>query len=82
MKLIHKGSFAFVEVSKAEVIAFKNRWPCSSLPEKTIGFEFDKSNGDLVDVVWANGYDGPDLLALANDAKAFAERETKTPFFN
>lgn len=71
MKYHDNGCFHSVTVSKAEVLAFKDTWPCSGLPERSIWFQFDKRNGDLVDIRPLS-YDGPDLAALAEDAEAFA----------
>ena len=40
-----------------------------------IRFEFDKRNGDLVDISPdSSGFDGPDLLALSEDAQAYGKR--------
>jgi hypothetical protein len=73
MRYIDNGCFHSVSVSKAEVLAFKDRWPCSGLPERSHWFQFYKRNGDLVDMR-PNYYDGPDLLALSQDAQRFAEQ--------
>ena len=65
-----------VRVTRDEVARFKRTWPCSGLPnEASITFEY--SYGDLVDVTIRKGgrivdgdeYDGPALVALANDAQ-------------
>lgn len=74
MKYIDNGCLYSVSVSKAEVQSFKARWPCSDLPDRSHWFQFAKRNGDLVDMRPLS-YDGPDLLALSNDAKAFAEKQ-------
>lgn len=73
MKYTDNGSFHSVTVSRSEVIAFKAKWPCSRLPERSIWFQFDKRNSDLVDIKPSN-YDGEDLLALSKDAQDFAEK--------
>lgn len=66
-----KGCFVGVTVSRREVKAFKDRWPCSTLPDRAIYFEFDTRNGDLVDLRPDN-IDGADVLALSQDAQDFA----------
>lgn len=66
------SAYVKVTVSRAEVKAFKSRWPCSGLREFNTTFEFDKRNGDLVTIFGQGDYDGPDLLALSQDAQAFA----------
>lgn len=71
------GSFYNVSVSRADVEAFKRTYPCSGLPDKAFTFQFDKRNGDLVDI-WPDSlrYDGPGLLALSQDAQTYGERRT------
>ncbi len=73
MKLKRLGSHVNVRVSAREVEAFKRTWPCSGLPDCSITFQFDGRNQDLVDI-WpdSSGFDGPALLALSQDAQAFA----------
>lgn len=62
---------------------FKRSWPCHGLPDNlhSISFEF-ASNGDLVDIeAYADDgtrldsaeFDGPALLALCSDARAFGD---------
>lgn len=55
-----------VIVSRAEVAAFRSKWPCSNLPDRAITFFYDH-NGDLVDLHPGN-IDGPDVVALCEDA--------------
>lgn len=70
MKYMDNGSLFSVIVSKREVQAFKDSWPCSVLPDRFVWFQFDKRNEDLVDLrPW--GMDGADVLALSQDAQAF-----------
>lgn len=76
MKYIDNGCFHSVRVTRREVEAFKRSWPCSGLPERSFWFQFDKRNGDLVDLS-PSEYDGADLLALSQDAQAFAEKQAK-----
>lgn len=71
MKYHNNGCFHSVTVSAAEVQAFKDHWPCSTLPDKAVWFQFDKRNGDLVDMK-PDGMDGTDVLALSQDAQQFA----------
>ena len=68
----------FVKLNAQKVIAFKQSWPCHGLDAvRTIAFDFE-DNGDLVDIVargWngrlldSSTFDGPALLALANEAQ-------------
>ena len=64
-----------VSVSGPEVRAFNARWPCSQLPNVAITFCFD-SRGDLVDILpyrLAKKVDGPEAVALCDDARKYAE---------
>ena len=73
-----------VVVTAMGVQAFASRWPCSRLGTQPIRFSF-AGNGDLVDV--STRRDGPDVLALSEDAQAFGEkaqtkhRNPETPWF-
>lgn len=65
-------------MSELDIAAFISRWPCSGLSGlRWVSFTF-ASNGDLVDVGYANGssdrWDGPALLALSHEAQAYLER--------
>lgn len=62
---------ASVTYTAEEVREFKNRWPGSGLPYERITFHMEK-NGDLWSVSGAGEYDGPDLLALSEDARKAA----------
>ena len=62
-----------VVVTASGVYSFRAAWPCSHLKEQPIVFEY-ASNGDLVDIGWSNQPDGPDLLALSQDAQEFGDR--------
>ena len=78
MRVFDNGSFYSVQVSARDVETFNVSWPCSSLPERTITFQFDKDSGDLVDVIpshIAEKSDGLDLAALSDDAQAYGKRE-------
>lgn len=60
-----------VTVTRKEVEAFKDSWPCSGLPDKAITFEFDKK-GNLVGIQPdSSEFDGPALLALSQDAQTY-----------
>lgn len=76
MKYTDNGCFHSVTISAAEVRAFKSTWPCSGLPEAKLWVQFQKSNGDLVDMQPSNwedrGANGSAMLALIDDAQQFA----------
>lgn len=73
MRVKDNGCFFSVSVSEREVSEFKAKWPCSGLPERSIWFQFQKSNGDLVDLS-PSDIDGEALLALSQDAQAYGEK--------
>ena len=79
MRYYDNGCFYSVSVSRDEVEAFKASWPCSHLPNKSVWFQFDKRNGDLVDMRPSNleerGADGSAVLALSQDAQAYGKRK-------
>lgn len=62
-----------VVVTAWGVAAFCAGWPCSRLKERPTRFEYS-SNGDLVDIPHGNQPDGPELLALSEDAQEFGEK--------
>ena len=69
-KFTDNGCFYTVRVSARGVEAFNDSWPCSRLPEKAISFQFDKRNGDLVNIrPDSSRFDGPELVALSEDAQ-------------
>jgi len=72
MRYTDSGSLFTVGVSRREVEAFKSQYPCSGLPNRAISFQFEKRNGDIVDI-WpdSSGFDGSGLLALSQDAQAW-----------
>lgn len=76
MRLRQLGSDVRVTVTADEVADFNSRWPCSSLPEVRIDFVFD-SSGDLVDI-FPDHIDGPEALALCEDAQTFMHRKLHT----
>jgi len=70
MKYYNNGSGFSVRCSKQDVQHFNRLWPCSSLPTRSITFGFD-TQGNLVDIWPLNGIDGPEAVALSNDAYTF-----------
>ena len=75
MRYYDNGSFYSVTVTRHEVEAFASQWPCCSLPRRAITFQFDKRSDDLVDILpysIADKVDGPEALALSEDAQAYA----------
>lgn len=68
MRLRDCGSTYVVTVSTFEVYKFNQSWPCSTL-KGAQSFEFQKSNGDLVDRHGAG--DGPEAVALSHDAQQY-----------
>lgn len=70
MRVEDTGRWVTVHIGLAGVMAFKEQWPGSYLPDDDVCFEFDKFNGDLVDM--CPDMDGPDALALSNDAWNYA----------
>lgn len=56
-------------------------WPCSGMPDKPLWAQFDKRNGDLVDLRPSNwekrGASGDAMLALIADGQAYAKKRLK-----
>lgn len=77
MRVRDLGSAFNVSVSRLEVGEFRGQWPCSGLPDKTITFQFDKRNGDLIDLWSISTADGPAWVALSDDAKAYGFNRLK-----
>src|SRR5262245_35488043 len=78
MRVYDNGSFYSVSVSRSEVETFKDRWPCSGLPDRGVTFQFDKRNGDLVDITpyrYAHLFDGDAALALCEDAQTYGRKK-------
>lgn len=74
MRVYLRGMFYTVCVSGDDVDKFKRRFPCSGLPDAPISFEFDRRNGDLVDIRCRKAYqDGAGILALSQDAQQYGE---------
>jgi hypothetical protein len=70
MKVWKSNGTVRVTVSAQEVDEFKNRWPCSELPDKAIRFLFDR-NGGLLDV--STSVECGSVAALAEDAWEYAQ---------
>jgi hypothetical protein len=67
--------FVKVRFSREEVNAFRAKWPCCSLRNRSYWFEFDH-DGDLADTDVPNEDDGDCASALSDDAWTFIqERE-------
>ena len=74
MRVRDKGAYFAVSLSAEEVEAWKRRWPASGLPSRSVTFEFEKRNGDLVDITpykYAHLFDGAAAVALSEDAKEY-----------
>lgn len=81
MKAYDNGSLFSVSVSADDVDSFKEQWPCNGMPSRPIWFQFDKRNGDLVDMRPSNweeqGADGSAMLALSQDAQNYGIKRLK-----
>ena len=76
MRAHDNGAFYSVSISATEVASFIQKWPCSGLVPRPIWAQFDKRNGDLVDMRHSpRDQDGPAMLALVNDGQAYAKRK-------
>lgn len=76
MKAFDNGCLFSVTISKKDVIDFKKRCPCSNLPEKSIWAQFDKRNGDLIDLTPnLSSADGSAAQAIIDDGKEFAMKK-------
>ena len=66
------GCFYTVSLSAADVIEWAASWPCYG-PRRALWFQFDKRNGDLVDMPSdrAADNDPSGVLALSHDAQAW-----------
>lgn len=83
MKAHDNGCFFSVSISARDVADFKSSWSCSGLPERRIWAQFDKRNGDLVDLtpndLEDKGADGSAVLALLQDAQNYAAKKLALP---
>lgn len=71
MRTRNLGVFYRVNVSESDVREFARRWPCFGTP-RALWFEFDRRNGDLVDMSDDSGLDPSGVLALSHDAQNYA----------
>lgn len=81
MRAYDNGCFYSVQCCTEDVRQFKSQWPCNGMPTRPIWFQFDKRNGDLVDMVPSNweerGADGGAMVALSQDAQAYGRKRLK-----
>jgi len=68
MRFKDNGAFYSVNISRREVEDFAARWPCFG-PHRAIWAQFDKRNGDLVDLEGDSDMDGGGVVALLQDAQ-------------
>lgn len=66
-----------VALNEDDIDRFNDEWPCSNLRGlRGVTFGYD-ARGDLVDIWYRNGnaerWDGPELVALSEDAQRYAE---------
>lgn len=73
MRFYDNGCFYTVQCTSDDVAGFAAKWPCFG-PRNPIAFQFDKRNGDLVDVLGdtANN-DESGIRALSEDAQAYGK---------
>jgi hypothetical protein len=64
--------------SREEVDAFRATWPCCKLRSRSYWFEFDQG-GDLIDSDVPEQEDGPEAVALSQDAWDFIRDERNQP---
>lgn len=76
MKAFDNGSFYSCQCSTNDVRMFNSTWPCSVIPNRPMWFQWDKRNGDLVDMK-PSDVDGPEVLALCEDAQKYAKKRLK-----
>lgn len=83
MRIKDLGSTYRVYVSSDDVYAFTRTWPCSGLSwSRGCWFEFEKRNGDLVDIRHPGSSDGAALVALAEDAQRFGQTRVQHEHLN
>lgn len=77
MRVYNNGCFYTVAYNEQDARDFSESWPCSTVEGKG-AFQFDKSNGDLVDATGtAAQNDGPDWLAFSQDCQSYGETRLK-----
>lgn len=64
------GCFFTVTLSRADVDTWAQSWPCFGT-RRALWFQFDKRNGDLVDMGNTAGIDDSAALAMSRDAHAY-----------
>lgn len=81
-RYIDNGCFFTVQLSRADVETWAESWPCFGICS-ALWFQFDKRNGDLVDMKQTAGADESGVRALSDDAQAWGElyaRGTRVAF--
>ena len=77
MKAYDNGCFYSVRCDRLDVENFKYQWPCNGMPNRPVWFQFDKRNGDLVDMgpqAWLEeNIDGGAVEAFSRDAQTYAK---------
>ncbi len=83
MRIFDNGCFYTVTFSAQDVADFADTWPCSGFSNKAVTFQFDKSNGDLVDSNDGTNHpnaDGSAMVALSEDAMYCGRSRLSLPF--
>jgi hypothetical protein len=81
MRCFDNGCFYTVTFTASDVMEFARRWPCSNLRSRSVFFQFDKRNGDLVDTDSDTKQPAADqgaILAMSQDAQAYGRRRFAT----
>ena len=80
MKAHDNGCFFSVTIERKDIEAFRPTWPCSGLGFDPIWAQFDKKNGDLVDIRHSHEYaDEYALAALIEDGQNYAAKRLGLP---
>ena len=88
MRTFDNGCFFSVTCTCDDVERFANMWPCSGFRYgDTVWFQFDKQNGDLVDLEYRNTgrpaddsrVDGGAIVALSQDAQRYGAKRLGVP---
>ena len=83
MRAYDNGCLYSTQCTSRDVDKFKSQWTCNGMPTAAIWFQFDKRNGDLVDMKPSNweerGADGSAMVALSQDAQTYAKRKLGLP---
>lgn len=80
MKAHDNGCYFSVTITSREVEDFSQSWPCSGFDFKPIWAQFDKRNGDLVDIKHnhTNADEGA-LAAIIQDGQNYAAKRLGLP---